>query len=233
MTLLLLNTSFIAFVSAIIGGAIPISRKINSHAKWMHHIDSFCDGMFIAIALTHLLPEIYEHSSTLSFIGSCFVILGTVMTIQFSIRKKSAHFKHIVTYLLFAHCLIEGMAVSMVTDQSLQATLSMTILAHKVVEAFVFFNLISRQSWSQKSLYALLILFALLTPMGILVGGYLSHLPHSISIWVNTLTCGTFLGISINCFLIQPCNEHSHHGKVWVMAGFLALTFLLPVMHAH
>ena len=233
MTTLLINTSLIAFISAVLGGIVPIRRQLSGHFRWMHQIDSFCDGMFIAIALTHLLPEIYEHTSTAGFISACMVILSTITLIQYSITRKASHFKHIITYLLFAHCFIEGMAVSMVSNQSLQATLSMTILAHKIVEAFVFFNLITRQKWSKLSLYILLIIFALLTPAGIVVGGYLSHLPHYIGIWVNTLTCGTFLGISINCFLINPCDEHSHHVKIWLVLGFIALAMLMPTAHAH
>ena len=233
MTILLLNTSLVAFFSAVLGGILPIAQKKRSHFKWMHHVDSFCDGMFIAIALTHLLPEIYEHSTATSFSISVIIILATVALIQFTTNQKKSHFKHFVTYLLFAHCFIEGMAVSMVSDHSLQAALSATILAHKIVEAFVFFNLITRQEWSQKALYGLLILFALLTPLGILAGGYLSSLPYSIGIWVNTLTCGTFLGISINCFLIKPCNDHSHKSALWILLGFLSLAVLFPAVHAH
>ncbi len=233
MTTLLLNTSLIAFLSAVIGGIVPIRKKVAGHFKWMHQVDSFCDGMFIAIALTHLLPEIYEHTSKTEFFYACMTILSAIAFIQYTITHKTSQFKHVITYLLFAHCFIEGMAVSMVTDQSLQTTLSMTILAHKIVEAFVFFNLITRQKWSKASLYVLLIVFSLLTPAGIAIGGYLSHLPHSIGIWVNTLTCGTFLGISINCFLINPCDDHSHHGKIWLVLGFIALAMFMPTGHAH
>jgi zinc transporter ZupT len=234
MAFLLIHTSLIAFISSILGGIIPIKKNKISHYKWIHHIDSLCDGMFIAIAVTHLLPEVYEHSSSLlSFAFYCTIITATVIGIQIPIRSKNYQIKHWITYLLFTHCLIEGIAVSSVSDISLQATLSITILAHKMVESFVFFNLISRQSWSQYALYGLLVLFSLLTPIGIFIGGYLTTLPDYITLWVNTLTCGTFLGISTNCFLNQSCQEHSHHGKIWMILGFLALTLLLPMIHTH
>jgi zinc transporter ZupT len=234
MTMILINTSIVAFISSVLGGILPIKKSSIRHYRWMHYMDSLCDGMFIAIATTHLIPEIYEHSaSTADFGLYSLVILAIVGIVHLPTRTEYDFTKHWVTYLLFAHCLIEGLAVSLVHDASLQATLSLTILAHKAIESFVFFNLITRQEWSQRSLVLLLIVFSGLTPLGIILGQYLTTFPPSISLWTNILTAATFLGISANCLFSKSCNKHSHHEKIWMVLGFLALALVFPTGHAH
>ncbi len=234
MAMILLHTSIIAFISSVIGGVIPIKKSTTRHYRWMHYMDSLCDGMFIAIATTHLIPEIYEHSQDSgTFIFYSLVILAIVAVIHIPTRSESDYSKHWITYLLFAHCFIEGVAVSLIHTPSVQATLSLTILAHKSIESFVFFNLITRQKWSQRSLIILLVVFSLLTPAGIILGQYLTSLPTSITLWTNILTAATFLGISANCLFSKSCSDHKHHEKIWMVLGFLALALILPSGHAH
>lgn len=229
---ILLNTSIVAFISSIIGGYLPLRKNSMKHHRWMHHVDSVCDGMFLAIALTHLLPELFEHSSSyLEATGFSLLALLIAIGIQLPSQKKQS--QSFITILLFSHCLIEGIAVSVVQDVSLQATLSLAILAHKSVEAFVFFNLIARQNLSQSRLLTLLIVFSLLTPFGILIGGYMQSFPHSISQLITALTCGTFLGISVNCFLLRPCDSHSDHSKAWIALGFVLLAIMMTMVDAH
>ncbi|MCP8352605.1 ZIP family metal transporter [Candidatus Synchoanobacter obligatus] len=229
MSSVLLTTSIIAFFASLFGGIIPLKKNNIGHHRWAHHLDSFCDGMFIAIACTHLLPEIYEHSATtLQFTFYALAILATVLAIQLPIKSNHSNMKHYITYILFAHCLVEGITVAAVSDPTLQHTLSMAILAHKTVEAFVFFNLISRQNWSQNTLYLLLIVFSLLTPFGIFIGSYLTLLPENIYLFIQSLTCGSFLGISINCFLLHSCDDHQHIKFLWVLLGGLTFVMLIP-----
>ena len=229
---ILLNTSIIAFISSIIGGYLPLRKNSMKHHRWMHHVDSLCDGMFLAIALTHLLPELFEHSSThLEAIGYSLLALIIAAGIQLPSKKKQS--QSFITILLFSHCLIEGIAVAVVQDSSLQATLSLAILAHKSVEAFVFFNLIARQNLSQTRLLCLLLIFSLLTPLGIIIGGYMNSFPHGISQLITALTCGTFLGISINCFLLKSCDSHSHHNKFWIVLGFAILAIIMGMAEGH
>lgn len=234
MTSILINTSIVAFITSVLGGILPIKRNSMPHYHWMHYMDSLCDGMFIAIATTHLIPEVYEHSHSMgTFIFYCGVILAIVGVIHLPTRSKQDFTKHWVTGLLFAHCLIEGLAVSIVTNASLQATLSLTIMAHKAIESFVFFNLICRQQWSQTALIVLLMVFSALTPIGILLGQHLSSLPPSLALWTNILTAATFLGISANCLFSKTCDKHKQHERVWMLAGFFILAVVLPTGHAH
>ena len=146
MTLLpAITTSFIA---SIIGGALPIwQQRTRSHGQWMHIIHSICDGMFISIALTHFLPELYAHNSLPQFLGYASIIaIMCVGLTHLAKDKKGINADKIVIGLLFSHCFFEGMALPLASNQHIQESLTAAILAHKAVEAFVFFNLIIKKT---------------------------------------------------------------------------------------
>ena len=232
MTLFLIQTSLISFLSSMVGGLFPIMKKKTlSHSKWIHQLDSLCDGMFIGIAVTHFLPELYEHNAFPWFMLYAVIIILTIVMIQTSAHKQYGKTKHMITTLLFSHCFLEGLAVSIVTDAGLQVSLSIAILAHKIIESFVFFNLVSRQSYKQRTLLTLLVVFSLLTPLGIYVGQFLPGLPEGVYHTINALTCGAFIGIGMNCYLLHSCNDDSHQSKIWLGIGFLLLYLLLPGHH--
>lgn len=231
MNILFINTAIISFTASMIGGIIPIRKKTQSHAKWMHYIDLFCDAMFIAIALGHLLPELYFHNTWGAFIPLFILVLLTTYAIHFASTYNSKYVKNLFVFVFFAHCFIEGLALPIISDHEIQATFSMTVLAHKIIEPFIFFNLLSRENWSKKHLVLLLVLFASLTPFGIFVGSYITQLPE-IALWgINAIACGTFLGISTNCYFNNTC--HSHHQKKWVMLLFIALSLILVCSQGH
>ena len=223
---ILLDTLIISFFSAILGGSFPIVRRDQlKDYLWMHKVDSFCDGMFIAIACTHLLPEIFyasENIATLSlYIGMISGIVFYIARFQ-KTSSTPSHSRYLLTVLLFAHCLFEGIAVSSAPTESMQISLSIAILAHKTIEAFVFFNLIARQKFSTFTLLALLLLFSLLTPIGILVGKNLVHAPSILENSVNALTAGAFLAIGTTGCLLQSCSDHTHSKNLWLVLGFAA-----------
>lgn len=231
MEIPLLHTAIIAFFSAFLGGLIPLKRQKFQHYEWVHYIDLLCDGMFLAIALTHLLPEIYHDNNLFTFgLLSVLIVATTYLIIHFS-KSKNHHIKYMLMYILFLHCFIEGLAIPIVSDD-VQTTLSIAVLAHKALEPFVFFNLISRYHWSERKLYLLLIFMASLTPLGILAGYSILSFPNIIISIINAITCGTFLGISINCYLNQTCSHH-HHEKKWVFLIFMLFSIMLMSLQGH
>jgi zinc transporter ZupT len=230
MSISLVSTTIISFVSSIIGGALPIwqSEKSN-HYSWMHHLDALCDGMFIGIATTHLLPELYEHSTTAEFSIYAALILICVAGLRYIQTKSSPkNAESIIIYVLLSHCFFEGLAVSIAKHSHVQASLSAAILAHKVIESFVFLNLIARQIKSRKLLIAILPVFAALTPLGILAGIWLQSAPDILLNLSTALTCGAFLSLGINCALLSDCQEHERTAsRLWMLSGFILILFIL------
>lgn len=232
MSTFFLNTATISFIATMIGGIIPIKRKSNHHSPWLHYIDQFCDSMFIAIALGHILPELYHHNTWLGFSVLFAVVLITTYAIYKASSKKNAHVKQLVIFIFFMHCFMEGLALPIIPDHDLQTTLSITVLAHKVIEPFIFFNLLTRQNWSEKQLFLLLIAFASLTPLGILTGRHLVTTMPTIILWgINALACGTFLGIGTNCYFDSGCHSHRHHK--WTTLLFILMAFAFISMQGH
>lgn len=229
MSIALSTTIIVSFISSIIGGALPLWRmETKSHHRWMHHLDALCDGVFIAIALTHLLPELYHHTSTLAFSGYVALIAGMTLTLtRMYTKHEKIQAEKIAIYLLLGHCFFEGLAVSIAKCQHVQASLSAAILAHKLIESFVFLNLISRHVDSRKSLMLLLPLFAALTPIGIVSGMWLISAPEFVINLTNALTCGAFISLGTSCFLLSDCHEHDSISKLWAFIGFSSVYFIL------
>lgn len=226
-----MNIALMSFVASMLGGIIPINKSSLKHGKWMHYLDAFCDAMFVAIALGHLLPEIFHHNSTPSIIFLLSIIILTTFGIQRITKRKDGHFQYLCIAVFFGHCFMEGLAVPIISDHHVQTTLSLAVVVHKVIEPFIFFNLLSRQYWSKKQLSLLLVVFSSLTPIGIFAGSYLTYLPAMLNSIITALTCGTFLGISTNCYFNNSCHDHSQ--QKWLSAALLLLSFILVSFLGH
>ena len=134
----------------------------------------------------------------------------------------SKNVEHIVIALLLSHCFFEGLAVSLAKHHHVQASLSAAILAHKVIESFVFLNLITRRVQSRAILIAILPLFAALTPAGILAGIWLQNAPDLLINIITAVTCGAFISLGSNCVLLSDCHEHAKTSSLlWMAAGII------------
>ncbi len=174
---------------------------------------NLADGIFLGLALFHLLPEAYFKLG-----GGEFVILKLALLcllgygiLFFSTRFEHRHSAWFLLAMLSLHATITGSVLGIANTFSEFFLMTFAILAHKGFETFALMTGLSRYWQDKTRLQLALCVFALMTPIGILLGGVLQyHLASSHqSVWLsylNAVAAGTLLFIGIS-------HSHGHQHK--------------------
>ena len=239
--------AILAFYAVYILGSK--ARAYHSSARFhaLACAESFSRGIFLGIALLHLLPEAY--ADLYPFLGKATlysVLFWTLVALLFmlvceksityliSIAEKKSH--HWLAYwilsVLCLHALIEGFALGFSSDFMHFLILAIAILVHKGSEGFALSTLLGRYHFSQVTQKHLLILLAFATPLGILLSGNLSFILQAqhfnlVEGYFNSIAAGTFLYIAI-CHALASCDHAGHASayKRWLYYG-LGVTLIL------
>lgn len=182
--------------------------------------DAVANGIFIGAAVFHLLPEAI---SGFEAVGSSFAYANTAILLLASyfvfwliekalmLRNEKAAKRHvhvvILVIILSIHASVAGLTLGISETFSLVSILFIAIIAHKGFETFAFVINVYRQIGRGWTLRILLTLFALITPIGILIGMLgdailHSHLDNLLTAAFSAIAAGTFLYIG---------TTHSHH----------------------
>ena len=207
----LLIAAFIIVVT-VISGRLAAHTLSRQHKIWQIS-DAFADGIFLGLALFHLLPEAYFKLG-----GGEFVILKLALLcllgygiLFFSTRFEHRHSAWFLLAMLSLHATITGSVLGIANTFSEFFLMTFAILAHKGFETFALMTGLSRYWQDKTRLQLALCVFALMTPIGILLGGVLQyHLASSHqSVWLsylNAVAAGTLLFIGIS-------HSHGHQHK--------------------
>ena len=156
--------------------------------------------------------------------------------------KKNYINKHKIIPTFFVivfsfHAIIEGLALGIETNPAAAFLIYIAIAAHKGAESFALVNNMLSDKVSAKASTASLFLFALMTPIGIIIGKHiiedpsLAHkLHHSL---LSAVTAGTFLFMSIEQFF----HDHDHNSPctrtklelsqlMTAIAGFIIMSYI-------
>ncbi len=180
--------------------------------RYWHISDAVADGIFIGVALFHLLPHAYV---ALGGGKDVLLLLLLLMLLGYALlfivtRIKHKHSAWFLLSMLSLHAFITGSVLGIATTVSELLLVCLAILAHKGFETFALMTGLKRY-WPQTNLLKLaLVFFAFMTPLGIMLGGALqSHLilsdhPHWLN-YLNGFAAGTLL------FIAFSHQDHDHH----------------------
>jgi zinc and cadmium transporter len=159
------------FGSALLGGlGIFLFKKDNSNRLKL--VLSFSGAYLFAITVLHLMPDVYssENPQIGLFILGCFLL--QIFMEQFSEGIEHGHIhkhshKHFVFPLgimisLCLHAFLEGMPLA----QGQHKELVYGIALHHIPAAFALGSVLVENKLSKASISSLLILFALMSPLG-------------------------------------------------------------------
>jgi zinc transporter 1/2/3 len=138
---------------------------------------------------------------------------------------------YVVAVIIIIHSLIEGAVLGINTSMATAAIIFVAIIAHKSSESFALAVILNQARVPFKHMFAIITIFALMTPLGIAVGTSMSIYLHTemgrlITAAFNAFAAGTFLYMST----LHHINHHknSHYGEgLW---EFFALVIGLSVM---
>lgn len=218
ITFLKMGLVVLIFACALIGGLLPIFTKKEGQLGWLlPYGEFFARGIFLGVALIHLLPDAVANFSAAHPESEYPVILAlcaaSVFAIQF-IEQAAANLlqrlnisrAHLIAYwlmlLLSIHSLIEGLAVGFSETVAGLFILTAAIIVHKSSEAFALAISLRKSSLNRVAMVKFVVLFALMTPLGILIGSLLLNNLHgslgeTVDALFSAIAAGTFLYIGL------------------------------------
>ncbi|WP_366187313.1 ZIP family metal transporter [Flavobacterium ovatum] len=171
--------------------ALVIKPKKKSNLKLLL---AFSGSFLLALTVMHLLPDVYEtHNSSIGI----FIMMGILFQIILEFFSKGAEHGHVhgqpnmthIPWLLFIslciHAFLEGFPVGHHHDN-----LAIGIAIHHLPIAIILTTFFINSKLNQKAIFAFMLTFALMTPLGTFVSDYVPVLSN-----YNTEITAVVIGI--------------------------------------
>lgn len=215
--------SLIILCIALIFGLFPILIRVNGLTKKiLSYGESFAGGIFLGAGLIHLLPDaqnglrtVFNSTYPLAFVICAFTILGLRMIEEGTIKLLVCHneackhphlqpwLAYLLAILLSIHSVIAGVALGMEATLSTFIIIFIAIISHKGSAAFALGVSMRRQGLMKNTMLKLMLLFSLMTPIGIMFGSFFARclVANSGQFFAgifNTIAAGTFIYIAFH-----------------------------------
>lgn len=222
-----------------------IKQGLNHQGRyWLKHTDQLCRGAMLGFVLAQVLPHNLAHFGTVITLLATTGILGMIHAVekiyeyhcQTSLQQDKPWFNYI---LLAPHCIIEGFAAApYFMGEQLSYIYISLFFWHKISELSMITVSTELHVNDKKQQRFIQQIFALLTPIAMLIGAYaqvdtywLSDSAHAVLDLVNM---SIFIHIALFC---QFCRCKHNPGRNWhihphfllACTGlYLLLTFMVP-----
>ncbi len=226
--------------AVVIGGIIVDVLSSFNQKKIIKMLLAFSGGFLLAIAFLHFLPELYhDHSEKIGI----YVLIGFLVQLfleYFSGGIEHGHVhhhdKHKFPWALFIslsiHSIIEGIPLTLPQEMNHHhehgsgISLLMGILFHQVPVAIALMTLLKQSEYSKQKSWTILMIFGIMTPMGLLLGYFTNGKLDFINMnYLLAIVVGMFLHISTTIIFETSENHKFNLMKLTsIMVGvFLAL----------
>lgn len=232
------------FLVTLLAIIYPIkSRSLPKHHRPLELADAFASGIFLGTALFHMLPDAVKAFAALpatapypiaEFICAAgFLILLFMERLShfYTAAKDNENtFSYVLALILIVHSLIEGAVLGVNPTFADTVVIFIAIIAHKGSESFALAVVLNRSELSLRQITYLIILFSLMTPIGITLGMFLTHSFQTYALIstasFNAFAAGTFLYMST----LHHINHHQRQHETESLLEFGALLGGLMVM---
>ncbi len=227
----------ILFLSVFITGLALMSKKVSAKIN-VKVLLIFGGAYLFSLTIIHLLPEVYlqsNHDFNLGF----FVLLGFFLQLaleHFSQGVEHGHIHHhsdhhsssiflrpiFLLVSLVIHAFLEGTLLAhpniMTHDHDTKALL-LGIILHKVPAAVALVSVLMAAEISRKMLLIYITIFALASPLGLLLSDYLiviNALSTNTFLILFALVSGNFLHISTTIFFENNPDHKLNAKKLFI-----------------
>ncbi|CAM1364119.1 ZIP Zinc transporter [Tenacibaculum sediminilitoris] len=195
---------------------------------------AFSGAYLLSVTILHLLPEVYHHADNTKLIG-ILILVGIIIQSVLESFSKGAEHGHIhlhsdaseFPWLLFIslciHAFSEGLPIHHADDSLLWA-----IIVHKIPISIVLTSFLLHVKYSKKTIFFFLTVFALMSPLGILVSNKVP-LVEQYHTEITALIVGVFLHIS-TIILFESTENHKFNFKKFAA---IILGILLTILSMH
>lgn len=192
---------------------------------------SFSGAYLLALAMMHLLPEIFahdhhhhghdSHGHNHNPIPGLFVMLGFLFQVILEMVSHGVEHGHAHKELkspkhniplaamlsLCLHAFIESIPIgTQINNPEVTNKLFWGIALHHIPVGIVLFSLLRERQLTLKTTYSLLMLFAIMAPLGMIFGQFLPEM-HQINTYATAFVAGIFLHISTT-ILFESSEDH-------------------------
>lgn len=251
-----LLVSLTVFAIALGGGLLPFWLANSRRASYFFALgNSFARGIFLGLGFIHLLPEadaaFKQAAVNLHYPVISVICASTIIILLFVEQSLNDYFKkkeiesniswvpYLTALLLSTHSILAGAALGMETQVTSFMALAFAMLAHKGSEGFALGMSMENHRMPTETKYRILVLFALMTPLGVLLGTQMSHMfddqvGRLSSAIFNAIAAGTFIYIAM-LDKLGSCNHCTRIEKISQLTNLaiISLGFALMALITH
>lgn len=206
-----------SLLASLMGGYLPIWYQQQQRGQvWLTRGYFFAKGIFLGAAILHLLPAANEEFAKV-FPDLHYPVMGLVALLTIFLLQAIEHLSatmlgrfnqlsnHITIYILIftlsIHSIIEGAALGIGVGFAEMTVILTAVLAHKGADAFALVINMQRRGYPYKKVYPLMLVFACMTPLGIVLGSVLHSFTADMNgsallATIDAVTAGTFISIA-------------------------------------
>lgn len=229
------------FIVILASGWYPFKKRNKKGHLDFAIGETLATGVFLGAAILHLLPEAdsmlrqmdYEYPFAYLITGLTFLVflwfehLGKELY-----QKENANhpaFAILAWVMLSIHSFVLAAALGFSENYSVAIMLFLAIITHKWAESFAISVQLNKSSMKNKTNLLLFLTFALMTPLGVLIGINIENEiktnslidPILVSVSAGTfLYLGTLHGLE-RCVMVQKCCNLKYFS--FVIIGFLLM----------
>ena len=207
-----LTTLGLLFVS-VIAGAIVVELFKPKKSSNIQLLLTFSGAYLLAVSVLHLLPELFQQNTTQNI--GIFILGGFLIQIlleYFSQGIEHGHFhkSNVIPFSvlisLCLHALLEGIPLGGHLHNHTHNALLTGIVLHKLPVSIVLMTFFLQSGMPKKRAYILLLLFALMSPLGVFAGNLFTILANYHN-EIMAIVIGIFLHISTT-ILFESTDGH-------------------------
>ncbi|MDY8138962.1 ZIP family metal transporter [Aquimarina sp. 2201CG5-10] len=223
--------NYLLSIAAVFIGTLIVILFKPSNQKNLKLLLAFSGAFLLAITIFDLLPEIFEDNPFAKRTGA-WIMIGILLQKILEYFSKGAEHGHIhldketisVPKLLFIslgiHAILEGFPIHH-TDGIL-----LGIIIHKIPIAMILATFLMNTKISKPIIALLLIVFALMTPLGTFISENFSSI-HKYYKEINALVIGIFLHVSTTILFESNEGHKFNITKLLVILAATVIAYLL------
>lgn len=215
-------------LSVLLGYVVALVLKPKNKTN-LKLLLAFSGSFLLSLTVMHLLPDVYESKN--SSIG-IFIMMGILFQIILEFFSKGAEHGHVhghvnmshIPWLLFIslciHAFLEGFPVSDHHD------LAVGIAIHHLPIAIILTSFFINSHLNKKAIFAFMITFALMTPLGTFASNYMPVL-NKYHTEITAVVIGILFHIS-STIIFESSEGHKFNiAKVSMIVLGIALAYFL------
>lgn len=249
----------ILFLSPVLSGLAYFLVKPDHVTQNFKVLLTFAGAYLFSITLIHLIPELFEmafeqyHHQSHELLHGNLMKIGVYILAGFFLQKVLEFFSsgiehghihlhrhghgqspYVLLIALCIHSLIEGTILNhaSVSDHGHSSyDLLLGIVFHKAPAAFILMMLFMNEHMTKVRAIALLLLFSVASPVGMILGDLLIHEDGELYIILYALVTGNLLHIATTIFIESSPEHKIEQRKIVAILVGVGMAFLTVAFH--